>query len=113
MFTQRCRDAITVTCTTRQFNHFTSEHYKVSKSVVKAWYLRKLYLQPIFESLLMTCAKNCFKKLVDIYVKPIASQTWDIFFETQCTYTTDSILYASVCQAATRLLCVVFGLVYS
>jgi len=79
MFTQRCRDAITVTCTTRQFNHFTSEHYKVSKSVVKAWYLRKLYLQPIFESLLMTCAKNCFKKLVDIYVKPIASQTWDIF----------------------------------
>jgi len=39
-------------------------------------YLRKLYLQPISESLLMTCAKNC--KNWWIYVKPIATQTWDI-----------------------------------
>jgi len=31
MFTQRSRDAITVTWKTR---HFTSEHYKVSKSEV-------------------------------------------------------------------------------
>ena len=31
MFTQRCRDAIRVTWKTR---HFTSEHYKVSKSKV-------------------------------------------------------------------------------
>ena len=34
MFTQRSRDAITVTWTTRHFNNFTSEHYKVSKSDV-------------------------------------------------------------------------------
>jgi len=34
MFTQRSRDAITVTSTTRHFNHFTSQHYKVSKSEV-------------------------------------------------------------------------------
>jgi len=34
MFTQRFRDAITVTWKTRHFNHFTSEHYKVSKSEV-------------------------------------------------------------------------------
>jgi len=34
MFTQRSRDAITVTWTTRHFNHFTSEHYKISKSKV-------------------------------------------------------------------------------
>jgi len=32
MFTQRSRDAITVTWKTRHFCHFTSEHYKVSKS---------------------------------------------------------------------------------
>jgi len=31
MFTQRSCDAITVTC---HFRHFTSEHYKVSKSEV-------------------------------------------------------------------------------
>jgi len=34
MFTQRSRDAITVTWKTRQFRHFTSEHYKVSKRKV-------------------------------------------------------------------------------
>jgi len=34
LVTQRCRDAITVTCTTRHFRHFTSQHYKVSKSEV-------------------------------------------------------------------------------
>ena len=34
MFTQRCRDAITVTWKSRHFHHFTSEHYKVSKSEV-------------------------------------------------------------------------------
>jgi len=33
MFTQRSRDAITVTWKTLHF-HFTSEHYKVSKSEV-------------------------------------------------------------------------------
>ena len=33
-FTQRSHDAITVTWTTRHFNHFTSEHYKVSNSEV-------------------------------------------------------------------------------
>ena len=32
MFTQRSRDAITVTWKTRYCPHFTSEHYKVSKS---------------------------------------------------------------------------------
>jgi len=74
LFTQRSRDAITVILKMR---HFTSEHYKVSKSDV-FW---KMKLQPISESLLMTCAKN--RKNWGIYVKPIASQTWDIF-ETQC-----------------------------
>jgi len=39
--------------------------------------MRKLYLQLIFESLLMACAKNCI-----IFVM-LARQTWDIF-ETQC-----------------------------
>ena len=34
MFTQRCRDAITVTWKTRQFRQFTLEHYKVCKSEV-------------------------------------------------------------------------------
>jgi len=34
MFTQRSRHAITVMWTTRHFRHFTSEHYKVSKSEV-------------------------------------------------------------------------------
>jgi len=34
MFTQRARDAITVTWKTRHFRHFTSELYKVSKSKV-------------------------------------------------------------------------------
>ena len=34
MFTQRSRDAVTVTWKTRHFRHFTSEHYKVSKSEV-------------------------------------------------------------------------------
>ena len=34
LFTQCSHDAITVTWTTRYFNHFTSEHYKVSKSEV-------------------------------------------------------------------------------
>jgi len=29
MFTQRSRDAVTVTWKTRHFRHFTSEHYKV------------------------------------------------------------------------------------
>jgi len=57
MFTQRCRDAITVTWKTRHFRYFTSEHYKVSKSET----FEKLYKQPIFASLLMTCAKNCKK----------------------------------------------------
>jgi len=42
--------------------------------------LRKLYLQPFFESLLMTCAKNC--KNWWMCVKPIAGQTWDIFGDT-------------------------------
>jgi len=34
MFTQRSRDAITATWKTRHFRHFSSEHYKVSKSEV-------------------------------------------------------------------------------
>jgi len=34
MFTQCSRDAITVTSKTRHFCHFTSEHYKVSKSEI-------------------------------------------------------------------------------
>jgi len=34
MFTQRSRDAITVTSKTRHFRHFTSEHYKVSNSEI-------------------------------------------------------------------------------
>jgi len=34
MFTQRCCDAITVMWTMRHLLHFTSEHYKVSKSEV-------------------------------------------------------------------------------
>ena len=34
MFTQRSRDAITVTWKMRHFRHFTSQHYKVSKSEV-------------------------------------------------------------------------------
>jgi len=33
-FTQRCRDAITVTWKTRHFRYFTSQHYKVSQSEV-------------------------------------------------------------------------------
>jgi len=33
-FTQRCRDVITVAWKMRHFRHFTSEHYKVSKSEV-------------------------------------------------------------------------------
>ena len=53
MFTQRSRDATTMTLKTRHFRHFTSEHYKVSKSEL----FGKLYLQPIFESLLMMCQK--------------------------------------------------------
>ena len=73
MFTQRSRDAITVTSKTRHFRHFTSEHYKVSKSEV----FEKVVLQPIFESLLITCTKNC--KNWWMCVKAIASQTWDIF----------------------------------
>jgi len=31
MFTQRSRDAITVTWKMRHYRYFTSEHYKVSK----------------------------------------------------------------------------------
>jgi len=34
MFAQHSRDAITVTWKTHHFHHFTSEHYKVSKSEV-------------------------------------------------------------------------------
>jgi len=34
MFTQRSRDAITLTWKTRRFHHFTSEHYEISKSEV-------------------------------------------------------------------------------
>jgi len=34
MFAQHSSDAITVTWKTRHFCHFTSEHYKVSKSEV-------------------------------------------------------------------------------
>jgi len=34
MFTQRFRDAVSVTWKMRHFRHFTSEHYKVSKSEV-------------------------------------------------------------------------------
>jgi len=34
MFTQRCRDAISVTWKTRHFHHLTSEHYRVNKSEV-------------------------------------------------------------------------------
>jgi len=34
MFTQRSHDAITLTWKTRHFRHYTSEHYKVSKSEV-------------------------------------------------------------------------------
>jgi len=34
MFTQRSRDAITLTWKTRHFRHFTSERYKISKSEV-------------------------------------------------------------------------------
>ena len=52
-FTQRSHDAMTMKWTTHHFNHFTSEHYKVSKSEV----LGKSYLHPIFEYLLMTCQK--------------------------------------------------------
>jgi len=33
-FTQRSRDAITVTWTTRHLHRFTSQHYKVSKSEI-------------------------------------------------------------------------------
>ena len=40
MFTQHSRDAIKATWKMRHFRHFTSEHYKLSKSDV----LRKLYL---------------------------------------------------------------------
>ena len=71
MFTQRSRDAVTVTRKTRHFCHFTSEQNKVSKSKL----VEKVILQPIFESLLMTHAKNC--KNWWMCVK--ASQTWDIF----------------------------------
>jgi len=34
LVTQRCRDTRTVTWTTRHYNHFNSEHYKVSNSDV-------------------------------------------------------------------------------
>jgi len=34
MFTQPSRDTITMTWKTRHFNHFTSEHYKVTKNKV-------------------------------------------------------------------------------
>jgi len=34
MFTQRSRDAITMTWKTRHFRHFASEHHEVSKSEV-------------------------------------------------------------------------------
>ena len=74
MFTQPCRDAITVTWRSH-FHHFTSEHYKVSKMEV----FETVILQPIFESLLMTCAKTC--KNWWMCVKPVKLRT---FFETHC-----------------------------
>ena len=63
MLTQRSHDTIIVTWKTRHFHHFTSEHYKVSKSEV------------FFESLLMKCAKNC-KKNWWMCVKSIALGTF-------------------------------------
>ena len=50
---QRCHDAITVTWKTRHFRHFTSEHYKISKSEV----FEKSYSCSRFLNL--CCAKNC------------------------------------------------------
>ena len=41
MFTQRSRDAITATWKTHLFRHFTSEHYKVSKSIIKHYKVSK------------------------------------------------------------------------
>ena len=78
MFTQRSRDAITVTWKTC---HFTLKHYKVSKSEV----VEKVTpaTPPIFESLLMACAKNC-KKNWWMSVKAIASHTWDVFLRHKC-----------------------------
>jgi len=80
MFTQRCRNDTTVTWNTCHFCLCTSE--QVSK-VSTGRYLRKLYLQPIFESLLMTCAKTC--KNWWMYVKPIARSNLRHFSETHCT----------------------------
>ena len=88
MFTQHSHDAITVTRKMRHFRHFTSEHYKVSKSEVFEKVIA--YLLRIFESMLMTHAKNCQNWWM--CVKAIASQTCDIF-ETQCITTCRCQIY--------------------
>ena len=76
MFTQRSRDDITVTWKTRHFRHFTSEHYKVSKSEV----LGKVVCSRFLNVCWWHVPKNC--KNWSTCVKPIASQTLDIFWDT-------------------------------
>jgi len=75
MFTQCCRDAITVTWTTRHYSSFTSEHYKVSKSEVFV----KVIPAADFCIPADDVPKIVLKKYWWMYVKPIAGQTWDIF----------------------------------
>ena len=68
---------LSVTWTTRHFNHFTSEHYKVSKSDVR--YLGKLYLQLIFESAdyivskIVKFADVCYRAYSKRAVQPICA----------------------------------------
>ena len=72
------RDAITVTWQTRHFRYVTSEQNKVSKSKV----VEKVKHVVEFECLLMTCAKNYFKNRWMCVKAIIASQIWDIFWDT-------------------------------
>jgi len=57
-------------------------------------YLRKLYLQLIFEFLLVTCAKNC--KNWWIYFKPIAMQSNVGHFSRHSVVATVQSLYCPI-----------------
>jgi len=74
-----CRDAITVTWKTRHFRHFSSEQNKVSKSKVveKVKHVADFCMSA--DDIYVKSYKNWW-----MYVKAEASQTWDVFFETQC-----------------------------
>ena len=71
-FTQRSRDAITVTWTTRRYSHFTSEYYKVSKSEVFEKFVPAANFWICWWR-----TQNC--KNWCMCVKDISVQSWDIF----------------------------------